>query len=199
MVDRMARDYRPRQAARSGSGLLLGVCIGFILGLLAAGAIAVYFLKTPVPFLERTKPSDRQPAVGQNLKDAPKPEASDNDGKPRFDFYRILPGQEEPVTGEQLKQAAALEKAGKVDADSSYFLQAGAFQSPADADNLKARLAFMGLEASVEPTSLPDKGVWYRVRLGPYAKVDEINKVRTQLAQNGIDASLVKLRDSKNP
>jgi cell division protein FtsN len=195
----MARDYnKPRQATRSGSGLLLGVCIGFILGLLTAGAIAAYFLKSPVPFLDRPKPADRQPAVGLNLKDAPKPQTSD-DGKPRFDFYRILPGQEEAVTGEQLKHAAALEKAGKAEADSTYFLQAGAFQSPSDADNLKARLAFMGLEASVEPTSLQDKGVWYRVRLGPYGKVEDINKVRTQLAQNGIDASLVKVRDAKSP
>jgi cell division protein FtsN len=191
----MAKDYKPRQAARSGSGLLLGVCIGFILGLVTAGAIAAYFLKGPVPFLDRPKPAERQPAVGQNLKDAPR--AQTDDGKPRFDFYRILPGQEESVTGEQLTQAAALERAGKAGPDSVYFLQAGAFQSPADADNLKARLALLGFEASVEPTNLPDKGVWYRVRLGPYGKVEEIHKVRVQLAQNGIEPSLVKLRDAK--
>ena len=51
----------------------------------------------------------------------------------------------------------------------------------------------------MEPTTLPDKGVWYRVRLGPYGKVEDINKVRTQLAQNGIEPSLVKLRDPKKP
>ena len=194
----MARDYKPRQAPSRGSGLLLGVCIGFVLGLVTAGAIAAYFLKSPVPFLDRPKPAERQGAVGQNLKDAPKPQTGE-DGKPRFDFYRILPGQEEPVTGEQLRQAAALEKAGKAETDSVYFLQAGAFPSPADADSLKARLAFLGLEASVEPTNLPDKGVWYRVRLGPYGKVEDINKVRAQLSQNGIEPSLVKLRDSKTP
>jgi cell division protein FtsN len=193
----MARDYQPRTNTRSGSGLLLGICIGFLLGLVTAGGIAAYFLKSPVPFLDKPKPVDRQPAVGQNLKDASKPQTAE-DGKPRFDFYRILPGQEEPVTSEQLRQAAAKEKAGKAESDTLYLLQAGAFQSPADADNLKARLAFMGLEASVEPTSLPDKGVWYRVRLGPYAKVEDINKVRSLLAQNGVDASLVKLRDQKS-
>ena len=46
------------------------------------------------------------------------------------------------------------------------------------------------------PASLPDKGASCRVRLGPYRKVDEINRVRQALAQNGIDASLVKIRDS---
>jgi cell division protein FtsN len=192
----MARDYKPRQAQGRSSGLLLGVCIGFLLGVGTAAAIAAYFIKSPVPFLERQRAPERQAPVGQNLKDAPK--AAANDGKPRFDFYRILPGQEETVTSEQLKQAAAKEKAGKAEPDSVYFLQAGAFHSPADADNLKARLALLGLEASVEPTTIPEKGVWYRVRLGPYAKVEDINRVRGQLATNGIDASLVKFRDPKS-
>jgi cell division protein FtsN len=190
----MARDYKPRQSERRGSGLLLGVCIGFLLGLATAGGIAAYFLRSPVPFLDRPRPPERSPAA--NLKDAPSKSAA-TDGKPRFDFYRILPGQEEPVSGAELKREAAKEKAGKAETGTLYFLQAGAFQSPADADNLKARVAFMGLEASVEPTSVPEKGVMYRVRLGPYAKVEEINKVRGMLAQNGIDASLVKVRDSK--
>jgi cell division protein FtsN len=197
----MARDYRPRQGGKTGNGLLLGVFIGFVLGLVVAGAIALFITKSPTPLQDRGKSSDRAPASGQNLKDAPKT-AQPGDGKPRFDFYRILPGQEEPVTAEQLKQAAAREKAGKAETEEKgaiYFLQAGAFQSPSDADNMKAKLAFMGLESSVEPTTLPEKGVFYRVRLGPYSKVEDINKVRSQLATNGVDASLVKVRDSRNP
>src|SRR6266566_382863 len=77
----------------------------------------------------------------------------------------------------------------------SYFLQAGSFQNPADADNLKARLALMGMEANVEPANLAEKGVWYRVRLGPFTRIDEINRLRQQLAQNGVDASLIKITD----
>jgi flagellar hook-length control protein FliK len=34
------------------------------------------------------------------------------------------------------------------------------------------------------------------VRIGPYSKVDEINRLRQTLAQNGIEASLVKVKDS---
>ncbi len=52
------------------------------------------------------------------------------------------------------------------------------------------------MEAAVEPINLPDKGVWYRVRLGPYGKVDEINRARSQLAQDGIEATLIKVRDA---
>jgi len=35
------------------------------------------------------------------------------------------------------------------------------------------------------------------VRLGPYTKVDELNKVRQTLAQNGIEASLVKIKEQQ--
>jgi len=76
-----------------------------------------------------------------------------------------------------------------------YFIQAGSFQNPADADNQKAKIAILGFESSVEPTALPDKGTWYRVRLGPYTTLDELNRVRRTLSQSGIDASLVKLKD----
>jgi cell division protein FtsN len=193
----MSKDYKPRQTSsrgKNGGGLLLGLFIGFLLGLGVAAAIAIYFFKTPVPFINRVKPPDK---AGPGLPEAPR-QGKAEETKPRFDFYRILPGQEEAVTDQQMKQAAqAAAKAGTPPSD-TYILQAGAFQNPADADNLKARLALLGLEAAVEPTNLPDKGVWYRVRLGPYARVDEINRVRAQLAQNGVEASVVKIKDGKD-
>ena len=194
----MSKDYRqtaPR--AKSGGGLLLGLFIGFLLGVGLAAAIAIYFFKTPVPFLNKAKPADKTAPAPSGLTEPPKFGRAE-ETKPRFDFYRILPGQEETVTEQQLKQAAqAAAKAGAPSKD-TYFLQAGAFQNPADADNLKAKLALLGLETSVEPTNLPDKGVWYRVRLGPYSNIDEINRMRKQLAENGFDASLVKIKDPAN-
>ena len=194
----MSKDYRqtaPR--AKSGGGLLLGLFIGFLLGVGLAAAIAIYFFKTPVPFLNKAKPADKTAPAPSGLTEPPKFGRAE-ETKPRFDFYRILPGQEETVTEQQLKQAAqAAAKAGAPSKD-TYFLQAGAFQNPADADNLKAKLALLGLETSVEPTNLPDKGVWYRVRLGPYSNIDEINLMRKQLVENGVDASLVKIKDPAN-
>ena len=200
----MSKDYKPRQAAKksSGGGMLLGVFIGLILGLALAAGIAVYINKTPIPFLDKTKPAEKTaapkaaaPNLSETMKTAPEKSAGD---KPRFDFYKILPGQEEPVTEQQIKQAA--KDAAKASADGKdlkdiYLLQAGAFQNPADADNLKAKLALMGLEASVEPTNLAEKGVWYRVRIGPYTKIDDLNRTRSTLAQNGIEATLVKVKD----
>ena len=115
--------------------------------------------------------------------------------KPKFDFYRILPGSEEPVTDKELRERLRAARSQQDAGKDVYFIQAGSFQNPADADNQKARLAILGFESSVEPANLPDKGTWYRVRLGPYRKVEEINKVRQALAQNSIEANLVKIKE----
>ena len=40
--------------------------------------------------------------------------------------------------------------------------------------------------------TLQDKGVRYRVRLGPYDNSDELNRIKTQLAQRGFDAAVIK-------
>ncbi len=179
--------------SKSGGGFLLGMFVGLIAGLAVALGIAFYLNKTPIPFLTKKaapeKPDAAAKAAGiAGMPGAKAPVAE----KPKFDFYKILPGSEEPVTDSDLKAAS---KAKPEDAKAVYFLQAGSFQNPADADNRKAQLAIVGFEAAVEPVNLPNMGIWYRVRLGPYTKVDEINKVRSTLAANGIDVSLVKLKD----
>ena len=71
------------------------------------------------------------------------------------------------------------------------YLQAGSFQNAGEADNQKARLALMGVEARIQQVMLQDK-VWYRVRLGPYHKMDEVNHLRADLAKQGIDANVVR-------
>jgi len=197
----MQQDYKQRLAPRhkSGGSLVLGMAIGFVLGLCAAALIAIYFLKTPMPFLDRGR--DKAPNAAPNLTEAPKPAAKAQqeakaDAKPRFDFYRILPGQEEPVTERQVREAQRqAQKTGEPPKE-TYLLQAGSFQNPADADNLKAKLALIGLEANVEPTNLAEKGIWYRVRVGPYTKLEDINRVRQQMVENGIQVSLVRVKDA---
>jgi len=190
------RDYKPRPREKKRKpvgGTLLGIFIGLVLGLAIATAAAIYVTNAPVPFVNKTQQQRATtPQADQKLADAAKAGAAE---KPKFDFYKILPGQEEPVTDRDLKSAAAKQAEKPGAPRDLYFVQAGAFQNPADADNLKARLALMGLQASVEPANLPDKGTWYRVRLGPYTQLDEINRVRQTLAQNAIDASLVKIKN----
>ncbi|MEK6245581.1 MAG: SPOR domain-containing protein [Pseudomonadota bacterium] len=177
--------------SRSGGGFLLGMLVGLFIGLGIALGVAFYLNKTPLPFIGKSKPAEpaRPPAIAGMPQGAAK-----GADKPKFDFYKILPGGEEPVSEKELKDAA---KAGKNQPEAArgvYFIQAGSFQNPADADNQKAKIAILGFESAVEPTVLPDKGTWYRVRLGPYTGLEDLNRVRRVLVQNGIDASLVKVK-----
>lgn len=196
----MSLDYkqvRPPRSDSSGS-FLIGLFFGFLLGLGVAAGIAIYFFKTPIPFADRPRAQDKPLASDQKALEPSKLEPSKSakaDDKPRFDFYRILPGKEETITERQIRDAS--KQPAKPGAPKDiYFLQAGSFPNPADADSLKAKLALMGMEANVEPANVAGKGVWYRVRLGPYTRVDEINRIRQQLTQSGVDVSLVKVTDT---
>ena len=187
----MSKDYkRPEPKARgSGSSLLVGILIGLVLGLGIALGVAWYLNKTPSPFLteKKTPPKSEKAVVKGQEKSAKAPE------KPRFDFYKILPGNEEPATDQQLKDAQKKSTASAP--KETFFLQAGAFQNAPDADNLKARLALLGVEATIQTATVPEKGVWHRVRVGPYTSVEELNRTRDTLKQNGIETALIKVRE----
>jgi cell division protein FtsN len=193
------RSRRTAPPRRSGGSFLLGMFIGIILGLGIALGVAFYLNKTPLPFLGKSRPA----GDGKEAVPAQKPMAGMPQGgakgaereKPKFDFYKILPGSEEPVTERELKAAAKADRSQPEAAKAVFFIQVGSFQNPADADNQKARIALLGFESSVDPTPLPDKGTWYRVRMGPYASLEDLNRVRRVLSENGIDASLVKAKD----
>src|SRR5262245_54648365 len=191
----------PATRKHAAGGFMLGMFVGLIAGLAVSLAIAFYLNKTPVPFLTaKSKQSEKDAAVKPpSIAGMPQGAvAAAPAEKPKFDFYKILPGQEEPVSDKELRDRMKSGPRGQQEsAKDVYFIQAGSFQNPADADNQKARLAILGFESSVEPANLPDKGTWYRVRMGPYAKIEEINKVRQALAQNGIDASLIKVKDQQ--
>ena len=197
----MSKDYKgPAKKSGGGKGgagsLLIGILIGLLMGLGIALAVAWYINKMPTPFVNRT-PS---PPKGEPLKIPDVAKSDDKttkpaDGKPRFDFYKILPGSEEPVTEQQFKDA----QNKPAQAKETFYLQAGAFQNAPDADNLKARLALVGMAASVQTTTLPDKGVWHRVRVGPYTAIEELNRARETLKQNGIETTLIKVRDTTAP
>ncbi len=197
----MSRDYKPApkssSSKKSASPMLAGIVIGMFIGLAIALAVAVFIKGSPSPFVERpqAQPSskDKLPA-GSDVPTTVISEKTRAPEKPRFDFYTILPGTEEPVTEKDIKQ---LDSASS--AKNQYYLQAGAFQNEADADNLKAKLALMGVEASIQTANVPDKGIWHRVRIGPYNNVDDLNRVRNNLSQNGVTASLVKVHDQPPP
>jgi cell division protein FtsN len=184
-------------------GTLFGIFIGVALGLSLAAAVAFYLLRSGNPYTATT-PAREPPRDA--AKDSPRSGRADASGeKPRFDFYKILPGVEEPRVpkpGAQDKAVAKLDdrasQAEKAAADKAakaperFWLQAGSFSTESDAENLRARLALAGWEAAIQPVSLPDKGQRYRVRLGPYDNTEELNRMKNELAKRGFEAAVIK-------
>jgi cell division protein FtsN len=193
----MSRDYknveRKGGGRGNGSSLLVGIFIGLALGLIIALMVAWYINKMPSPFSSRAPAMRSEASKAQPTPVTPPSEsgnAKTTDDKQRFDFYKILPGKEETAP-DQGKDAAKPAPEGK----EAFFLQAGAFSSAPEADNLKARLALLGVEAAIQSTPNADKGLMHRVRVGPYTNVDELNRVRETLKQNGIQTTLIRVRE----
>lgn len=193
----------PKSKARGGT--LIGMFVGLVLGVAVAAGVVWYMNKTPIPFVN----GKAQPPLNNGSAAPVKPPApvtTSNDqsaaplplpGKPgdpmpekRFQFYDILPGKADaipdPKPGAQQQSETSQEEL-----KNPVFLQAGSFSTAPDADNQKAKLAMIGIEANVQQVMVQDK-TYFRVRLGPYARMDEANKVRSDLAKAGIEATLVK-------
>lgn len=199
-----SRNARP--AKRSRGGVLVGLFIGLVLGVLLAFGVVWYLNKTPIPFQDgKANHVERREGVpGQAPLALPGKPGDKAPDRPRFDFYKILPGGQEaaPAAGTPAPAATpaapATATAAPAAPGESLYLQAGAFQKPTDADNLKAKLALLGVDTGVQEISIPDKGTMYRVRVGPFTNLEEMNRARGLLSQNGIQATVVKVKDNSN-
>jgi cell division protein FtsN len=217
----------PRESKLSHP-LLLGMIIGLLLGIVISLAVALWLNRLSNPFVEKGKqvepipkiapvqppaPPSAAKAAEDAAKGAPKagPDkpATKTSERPRFEFYQILPGDKDAEGKAAPAPAAAPATAPKAGSSPStpkphsgenYWLQAGAFSDEKDADNLKAKIAFTGLEATVRPTTSPEKGTLYRVRLGPYQSLDDANRIKAALSQNGVSAAIIRAtEDAKDP
>ncbi|MGF6596058.1 cell division protein FtsN [Paraburkholderia sp. GAS448] len=77
------------------------------------------------------------------------------------------------------------------DANTGYFLQVGAYKTSADAEQQRARLGFQGFESKV--TQRDAGGVtYYRVRIGPFSKFEDMNTTRQRLSDAGVDTAVIR-------
>lgn len=183
--------------SRQSGGTLVGLIIGLVLGLAIAVMVALFITKAPIPFVNKM---GRAPDV--NAPDSGKlPD-------PNKSLYpKVLPKPAEPAAAPETPVAPAagataptgpgapvIDKSSAAPTEPTdfkqSFLQAGAYKAPDDADNMKAKLALLGLEAKLS-TVERDGTTLYRVRVGPYARADDLGRVRQRLTENGIQPQVV--------
>jgi cell division protein FtsN len=173
---------------RKGGTVFSGVLIGLIVGAVLAVGVALWVTGNNPFKSEATRPEVQpKPPAAVEVAPSATPETApppvEPEAAPSFDFYKVLPSD----TPSELPQSS-----DKVAAPTLYYLQAGAFQNADDADNLKAQLALLGVEAEIQTTEIAGKGMFHRVRVGPFNAMDKVNSTRSLLAQNNIPATLVK-------
>lgn len=205
----------------SGS-LWTGLLVGLFVGIAIAVAVAIFLNYSGNPFnKERATPAEMlasgpetatsapeilQPGNGKDAVPvitvppvASKPDAA-NASEDRFDFYKMLPEAsegtnttaKEPVASPRPKPSASAAPVASAAPAKPGLLQVGAFQNENDADNLKAKLALLGIESRIQTTELPEKGIWHRVRVGPFHEQADLDRTRNLLKNNGIDSTVIK-------
>lgn len=73
-----------------------------------------------------------------------------------------------------------------------YVLQAGSFLQVKSAESLKANLALLGVQSTIQPVAVGDE-TWHRVFIGPYKDAAYAAQLQQQLRNNQINAQLMKV------
>ena len=118
-----------------------------------------------------------------------------------FDFFTVLPDERviPEVAGiEEIETEAdeTLSKESVVKRKSSsgyYMLQVAQYTEEEEADRLKVELAKSGFASSIQHISVQGQSDFYRVRIGPFFSMRDLEKVNRELTRKGIDALPLKV------
>jgi len=184
----------------------LWMLAGLAIGLFAS--FLVYLDKQPaeeVSFTEAVKQELNKARAQQKLEtEATQGNPTENTSgdnkakKPRFEFYTILSELEvfvpEPEAKEIKPQTSSTKPLAVNTSDGKkYLLQAGSFKNQQDAERLKASLALLGVQSSIQSVSI-NQDNWHRVRIGPFSNPMRLRETLSTLKQNNIHAMTMELK-----
>lgn len=150
----------------------------FLLGVAATVTVQVaYHLSKDSPQVEHVVNQAKQ-AVAP----APKKPA-----KPDITFYNTLPDMKVKVDVETVQD--------REQESYNYALQAGSFRNKDDANQQRAEIMLLGLEATIESRTNDEGSTWHRVIVGPFTSRSNLNKARNILVNNNMPTLTIK-RDS---
>ena len=202
---------RPKPAPTPGMPFLKGLLLGLVLGVGLSAAVALYVSHMPSPFVSHSaqsstapdKPIAEMPDISRQglmnpspvsagtASPAPQISGQGNAAAPAVDAVAppqaatALPAQEDAIPPKSAEPSAV-----------SYFVQTGAFARESEAENQRANLALMGVDAAVLSPETGDKSL-YRVRVGPIVSVDEVRTLVATLKNNGISTNIIKVNSVK--
>lgn len=213
---------KSHKAGQKG-GFVLGLIVGLLVGLAVALGVALYITKVPIPFVnkvpQRTAEQDAQEAERNRNWDPNAPLAGKAGRSASGVVNAPAPGAPPPpsttasaavasasaaATGALAPPARPAAKAEApvatpasapaAGADAyAYYVQAGAFTRPEEAEAQKAKLAIQGFTAKVMEREQAGRTV-YRVRLGPMDTRDGAEDLQRKIEGAGFEANLVRVQ-----
>jgi cell division protein FtsN len=201
---------------RQAGSVIVGIIIGVVLGLAAALAVAVYVTKVPVPFLNKGQSRTAEQDAAETRKNRDWDPNAPLYGKNPAKAVPPAPGvvvpsppvATIPAPGKAAPEAPAVR--GKPSADPLgdlaaartaspsadpffYFVQAGAFRTPEDAEAQRAKLSLMGVDAKITEREQSGRQV-FRVRVGPFDKKEDADRQKEKLESGGVETALVRVQ-----
>lgn len=210
----MATKRKSTRRSKERGSTMYGVLAGLLIGLIVAAAVAFYVTKAPMPFVDR---ATRQPDQGKlpDPRNAPDPNQGlyGRDGAagtpptgPTATAPSPLPGVTPGAPSRQPDDLGALiatlpnldrapapaaSATPAAPASGTYFLQAGAYRVLEDAEALRARIILLGLPVVMQRAEVNGVQV-NRVRVGPFGRLDDMNRARSRLGENDIKSAVVR-------
>lgn len=182
------RNGRAGPGVRQSGGTAVGFLVGVVVGLLVAAIAALLATRAPLPLINK---SDQVNAI----RVAPQAGQAPDPNRPLFREEQAAQAKADPAaqSNDDSDGAPIISAAPRAAPGSGtvYLLQAGAFRVRADAEAMRGQLALMGFEPQVAAAQINNE-ILYRVRIGPYNALDTMNIARSRLADNGIEASVVR-------
>jgi cell division protein FtsN len=164
--------------------------VGLGLGLLVAVLVYVKDHRAaPAEAAPSKKSTTREP--GEAAKG--KPDAADDPTAAHYDFYDKLL-KDEVIPPEKGQAVRSLPPMAKISQPGTYVLQGGVFRQTDDAERMRAKLAKLGITATVQRISVDDD-VWHRIRIGPINNLEQLNHVLDQLHRADIDPIVTRAGD----
>ena len=189
----MPKDYKNISKKKSGKPAALQGLLPFLTGLCIGLFVAfIVYLNEHFNTIETETPEITvEDTNSKNEVVASEDDVTEETVEPQFDFYTILPKMEvsvsEWVASEENEPEPVPVEEGL------YVLQVGSFEDYNAADEVKAKLAFMGITADIQRVVINGRDVRHRVRIGPYKDIDELKLAMDQLIENKFDFMLLKL------
>lgn len=193
----MPKDYKHRQvdhASENGNqNLLLTFLLGLAIGLVIAG-VALYQSKRITPVTVDPASEDivtLEPEEEKvNLAELAEQEQLQ---EPTYEFYKILPDLEVDVTQWNETETVIPDSIEDEEQPGVYVIQVGSFRKLEAADQVKARLALLGINADIQRVVINGQDVYHRVRVGPYNTAKKLQDTQSRLIANELNFKLLKL------